>query len=96
MQAGDGPSCECMQERNDNRVQTLCKLLPTCQGDTCRVCVPLCHPQGGQLIPLGHSIKQIEGCGRSVPSNFKCYYWDWFHLDLRGLGIIFKDFCCLD
>ncbi|BFG23045.1 hypothetical protein CerSpe_093190 [Prunus speciosa] len=33
---------------------------------------PYVTPKVANLIPLGRTIKQIEGCGRSVPRNFKC------------------------
>ncbi|KAL6272892.1 hypothetical protein ACE6H2_023584 [Prunus campanulata] len=54
---GRSPSAYCCQLVRVTHVECVC---------------PYVTPKLANLIPLRRTIKQIEGCGRSVPRNFKC------------------------
>ncbi|KAM1029150.1 hypothetical protein ACFX13_042402 [Malus domestica] len=54
---GRNPSALCCQIVRTAHVECVC---------------PYVTPKVANLIPVGRTIKQIEGCGRSVPRNFKC------------------------
>ncbi|CAB4301567.1 unnamed protein product [Prunus armeniaca] len=54
---GGSPSAYCCQRVRVRHFECVC---------------PYVTPKVATLIPIGRTIKQIEGCGRSVPRNFKC------------------------
>lgn len=54
---GRNPSPSCCQRVRVTHVECVC---------------PLLTPKLANLINVQRSIKQIEGCGRTVPHNFKC------------------------
>ncbi|KAM1126436.1 hypothetical protein ACFX2B_041117 [Malus domestica] len=54
---GRNPSALCCQIVRAAHVECVC---------------PYVTPKVANLIPVERTIKQIEGCGRSVPRNFKC------------------------
>ncbi|XP_021286656.1 uncharacterized protein LOC110418294 [Herrania umbratica] len=54
---GRSPSAACCQRVKVTQVECVC---------------PVVTPKLAALIGVERTIKQIEGCGRSVPHNFKC------------------------
>ena len=54
---GRNPSANCCQRVRVTHVECVC---------------PYVTPKFANLINVGRVIKQIEGCGRTVPHNFKC------------------------
>ncbi|KAI6672177.1 hypothetical protein NL676_000083 [Syzygium grande] len=56
---GRQPSPECCARVRVMHVECVC---------------PYVTPKLAALIGIDRTIKQIEGCGRTVPRNFKCYH----------------------
>ncbi|KAK6275801.1 PREDICTED: uncharacterized protein LOC18605249 [Theobroma cacao] len=54
---GRSPSPSCCERVRVTHVECVC---------------PVITPQLAALIGVERTIKQIEGCGRTVPHNFKC------------------------
>lgn len=82
MAKGDTTPSQCQQERK--LLEDSCKtrlLLGLSPSATCCQHVRVTHvecvcpkvtPKLANLINVQRTIKQIEGCGRTVPRNFKC------------------------
>ncbi|XP_062092263.1 uncharacterized protein LOC133798091 [Humulus lupulus] len=54
---GQNPSVNCCARVRETHVECVC---------------PYVTPKLANLINVQRSIKQIQGCGRTVPRNFKC------------------------
>ncbi|KAF4380028.1 hypothetical protein F8388_018152 [Cannabis sativa] len=72
---------QCKQERNN--IVSACKAVIFRQSPSANCCArvrethvecvcPYVTPKLANLVNVERSIKQIQGCGRTVPRNFKC------------------------